>query len=69
MPDPEILETIDALADLSSDAAALRCWLARLHAGYQLTDRDRAAVARHIAGVRDHADAVLAGASLLGIGP
>jgi hypothetical protein len=64
-----ILTTIDLAADLAADTQSVRSWLARVHLGHQLTDRERAAIARHLAGVRDNSAAVLHGARLLGLGP
>jgi len=70
MSDPAVLATtIDLLADLAADVQAVRGWLARLQSGYELTDRERAAVARHLSGVRDSAAAALHGARLLGLAP
>jgi hypothetical protein len=42
---------------------------ARLQAGYKLSDRERDAVARHLARLRDNSAAALHGARLLGLGP
>jgi hypothetical protein len=68
MPDTVIITTtIDLLADLSADVTAVRGWLARLHAGHDLTDRERAAIARHLSGVRDGAASALHGARLMGL--
>jgi hypothetical protein len=61
--------TIDLAADLAAEVQAVRGWLARLHAGYELTQRERDAVARHLAGVRDNSAGVLHGARLLGLAP
>jgi hypothetical protein len=70
MPDTTtVLTTIDLAADLAADVQAVRGWLARLNAGHELTDRERDAVARHLAGVRDNAAAVLHGAQLIGLSP
>ena len=69
MPNTEILTTIDILADLAADVQAVRGWLARIQLGQQLDDRERAAVARHLASVRDNTAAVLLGARLIGIKP
>jgi hypothetical protein len=69
MPDTTtILTTIDLAADLAADVTAVRGWLARLSAGHELSDRERAAVARHLARLRDNSVAVLHGARLLGLG-
>ena len=65
----DILTTIDLLADLSADVTALRGWLARVHSGYEIGDRERAAVARHFARLRDNSAAALFGARQLGLGP
>ena len=68
MPDTTaVLTTIDLLADLAVDVQATRGWLARLSAGHELSDREREAVARHLARVRDNAAAALHGARLLGL--
>jgi len=70
MPDTiDILTTIDVLADLAADVQATRGWLARLHAGHELSDRERAAVARHFARLRDNSAAALFGARQLGLDP
>ena len=70
MADPtDILTTIDLLADLAADVQATRGWVARIHAGHELGERERAAVARHLSGVRDGAAAALHGARLLGLAP
>lgn len=65
----EILVTIDILADLSADVTALRSWLARVHAGYQLSPRERAAIARHLTAMREGTAAVMHGARLIGLHP
>ena len=70
MTDPTtVLVTIDLLADLSADVTAVRGWLARVHAGYELSDRERAAIARHLDGMRTNSAAALHGAKLLGLAP
>ena len=70
MPDPiDILTTIDVLADLAADVQAARGWIARVQIGHQLDDRERAAVARHFARLRDNSAAALFGARQLGLGP
>ena len=70
MPDTTIiLTTIDLLADLAADVQAVRGWLARLQGGHDLSDRERAAVARHLARLRDNSAAALFGARQLGLGP
>jgi hypothetical protein len=69
MRDTAIITTIDLLADLAADVQAVRGWLARLHAGHDLSDRERAAVARHFARLRDNSAAVLFGARQLGLAP
>ena len=69
MSDITILTTIDLAADLSANVQAVRGWLARVHAGYELTDRERTAVARHLARLRDNSAAVLFGARQLGLAP
>ena len=70
MPDTTIiLTTIDLLADLAADVQAVRGWMARVQIGHQLDDRERAAIARHLSGVRDNAAAALHGARLLGFVP
>ena len=67
MPNTEILTTIDILADLAADVQAVRGWMARLQGGYELSDRERAAVARHLARLRDNSAAALFGACQLGL--
>jgi hypothetical protein len=69
MPDSTILTIIDLAADLSADVQAVRGWLARAYAGYELGDRERAAIIRHLSAMRAGTDAVLLGVELLGLGP
>jgi hypothetical protein len=70
MPDTvDILTTIDLLADLAADVQAVRGWMARLQGGYELSDRERAAVARHLSRLRDNSAGALHGARLLGLAP
>ena len=70
MPDPiDILTTIDVLADLAADVQATRGWIARVQLGHQLDDRERAAVSRHFARLRDNSAAALFGVRQLGLGP